>query len=177
MGRGTRLLDHAPARRERAPAPAPRVDDLQLTELSDLGWAGSPVHLRAVAGELDRRDRGELDYLAVRGADGRAVAIGAVEWADDDDGYFFQLCTHPDQRRRGHMRALIAEGEQRIRGRGRAWATLSVEPANRAAISLYEQLGYELYDHGEASWEQAGPDGQPELYVCAVLHLRKRLRP
>lgn len=67
-------------------------------------------------------------------------------------------CTHPVERGRGRVRALMAAGEQRIRDRGLTWATLSVEVDNDAARALYERLGYDADGVGEDSWK-AGPDG------------------
>jgi ribosomal protein S18 acetylase RimI-like enzyme len=154
-----------------------RVDDARSSELAELAWSGDAAHLETLAGELERRERGELDYLAVRDDRGRAVAIGAIEWRHDPDaGYFCQLCTHPDQRRRGLMRALMAAGEQRIRDRGLSWATLSVEVDNHDARAVYERLGYEICGEGEESWQKTGPAGRAVLYVCRVTHMRKRLR-
>jgi ribosomal protein S18 acetylase RimI-like enzyme len=179
MGRRTRQHDDRTAATLRAVATADaRVDDVRSTELSELAWSGDSMHLASLAGELERRDRGELDYLAVRDRRGRAVAIGAIKWTHAPHaGYLCQLCTHPKQRGRGLMRALMAAGEQRIRDRGLTWAKLSVEVDNPAARAMYERLGYKPRGEGEESWEKTGPDGQAFLYVCQVTHMRKRLRP
>ncbi len=70
-----------------APGPGSPAVTLQLTvrdllpaDLPACGWSGSPLHLRSVAGELERVRQGEVDYLAVCPPSGLPVAIGGVDY-------------------------------------------------------------------------------------------------
>ena len=60
------------------------VEDMTMDDLEAISWSGSPSHIRSVAMQLERRDRGEVDYLVVRGPDGAPVCKGSIDWQAED---------------------------------------------------------------------------------------------
>jgi ribosomal protein S18 acetylase RimI-like enzyme len=70
---------------------------------------------------------------------------------------------------------LIEAAEARIRARGIAIATLSVETNNPLARDLYERLGYAPCRERHASWESERADGSSFTYETTVTELEKRL--
>jgi ribosomal protein S18 acetylase RimI-like enzyme len=147
------------------------IDDLQRDDLARIGWSGSESHLRNVAGQLDRRDRGVVEYLVVK-VDGEPVCKGAIDYEQlEDTGEIMQVATHPDLEGKGYATRLIAEAEVRIAARGVGRALLSVEPENDRAMGLYLHLGYVPVGEREIGWET--DDGG--WYSTRVVDLEKRL--
>ncbi len=70
---------------------------------------------------------------------------------------------------------LIAAAEQRVRGRGLAFATLGVEDGNPRARRLYQRLGYQASGRQHASWEYEDDDGVLRMYETTLTMLRKPL--
>ena len=148
------------------------IDDLTRADLEEgrIGWSGSPSHLRNVALQLARRDRGVLEYLVVR-VEAEPVCKGAIDYEEfEGAGEIMQLATRPDLEGRGYATRLIAGAERRIADRGLVEARLSVEPGNERAMRLYLHLGYEPVGEREVGWET--DDG---WYSTNVVDLRKRL--
>ena len=152
------------------------VGDLQAADLERIAWSGSPSHLKNVAGQLERRDRGAVDYLVVRDADGLPIAKGAIDWEEAPNaGTIMQLATREDLQGRGHARRLIAEAEGRIRDRGLRTIRLSVEPDNERARRLYEHLGFRACGEREIGWEHETDDGTIGWYSTVVVDMEKSL--
>ena len=148
------------------------VDDLTRADLEAgrIDWSGSASHLRNVAQQLDRRDRGVLDYLVLR-VDGEPVCKAAIDYEEfAGAGEIMQLATHPDLEGRGYATRLIAAAEQRMRERGVSEARMSVEPDNDRAMGLYLHLGYQPVGEREIGWE-----GDEGWYSTQVVDLLKRL--
>jgi ribosomal protein S18 acetylase RimI-like enzyme len=117
--------------------------DLVAADLPAITWSGSPLHLEAVARELERAARGELDYLAICDAGGRPVAIGAVDFSVcDDAGVLAQLAVMPPLQSQGLGTRLVGFAERRITSRGLSRAQLAVEENNLRARALYRRLEY-----------------------------------
>lgn len=153
------------------------VDGLTEADLPVIPWSGSALHVKHVANELLRAQKGEIDYLAVRSPDGYPVSVGGVDYAKEPDGgYLWQLGTHPELRGLGVGTHLIREAERRIAKRGRPWARLEVETDNPRAKALYERLGYEVYGTATDSWMQLDKTGQEVLHVADVFQMRKRVK-
>jgi ribosomal protein S18 acetylase RimI-like enzyme len=55
--------------------------------------------------------------------------------------------------------ALVAEAESLIKQAGGGHATLMVEKTNRAAIRLYERLGFQTTGESSERWNEPMPDG------------------
>lgn len=68
---------------------------------------------------------------------------------------------HPEHRNQGVGRRLISDALQLLLERGHRWVALGVEPANAAAIRLYERLRFHDWGHGEVQTvrEVFDPDG------------------
>ena len=149
------------------------VRDLTHADLPHCAWAGSPLHLRTVAKELERVAAGVAEYLAVCVAKtDRPVAIGGVDYEQAvGSGTIHQLATMPALQSCGFGTALIEEAEQRIRRRGLTRAELCVEHDNPRAHALYERLGYVVFDNVLDAWDEEKLDGTISRYetMCAVL--------
>jgi ribosomal-protein-alanine N-acetyltransferase len=83
------------------------------------------------------------DLLATPGTfatgDERAFALGRVIL---DEAELLTIATHPEQRRRGLGRTMLAAFESEARDRGATIAHLEVAADNVPAIALYEAGGY-----------------------------------
>jgi ribosomal protein S18 acetylase RimI-like enzyme len=86
----------------------------------------------------------ERDLIAVA-PDGRAASF-CVFWLDPVNraGYFEPVGTHPDFQRRGLGRAVLCEGLRRMKDQGMLTATVCAYDDNRAAIGLYESVGFRI---------------------------------
>jgi ribosomal-protein-alanine N-acetyltransferase len=65
-----------------------------------------------------------------------------IFWVVLDEMHILNLAVHPQRRRRGLARRLLAEGLARARGLGAELAWLEVRPSNLAARGLYESFGF-----------------------------------
>lgn len=153
-----------------------QVDDLTHKDLPRIDWSGTARHVQSVAEILDRAQRGEAEYLAVRAPDGTPVAIGAINyWEAPAAGTIFQLSTHPELQGLGLGTSLISAAEQRILRRGLHLAVVGVEDDNPRARSLYERLGYAPAGRRAVSWQAQRPDGSLYTHETVITDLQKRL--
>jgi ribosomal protein S18 acetylase RimI-like enzyme len=153
-----------------------RVDDMTRDDLDAIAWSGSASHLRNVAGQLDRRDTGVVEYLVVRDEDGSPVAKVGIDYEEHPGaGGMLQLATRADLEGRGLATMLILEAERRIHERGLPTARLSVEPDNERARRLYDHLGYTPTGEREIGWEHELEDGSLGWYSTVVVDMAKRL--
>jgi ribosomal protein S18 acetylase RimI-like enzyme len=88
---------------------------------------------------LLRRDSGAL-LLAADGAE--IVGTLIVGW-DGWRGSFYRLAVHPMRRRKGLAVALVGAGEEKLAGMGAVRLTAIVAHDERAAVALWESVGYE----------------------------------
>ncbi|MER6394892.1 GNAT family N-acetyltransferase [Kitasatospora sp. NPDC001603] len=152
------------------------VRDLTHEDLPSCGWAGSALHVRRLADQVRRAERGEVDYLAVHGPAGLPVAIGGVDYTvRSGAGTLWQLGVHPALRSCGIGALLIATAEARITARGLTVAELGVEEGNPRARALYERLGYRAYGREPDSWEVETAEGSVERYETVCTLMRKDL--
>jgi ribosomal protein S18 acetylase RimI-like enzyme len=79
--------------------------------------------------------------LFVREAGGSTVS-SLVCVQESELAGVFEVATNPAMRRRGHAQKLILSALKWAQARGARSAWLQVEEANRAALSLYTQLGF-----------------------------------
>jgi len=61
---------------------------------------------------------------------------------DGHRGWLNYLAVHPDHRRRGHGRAMVAEAERRLRALGCPKINLQVRDDNRQALEFYSRIGF-----------------------------------
>jgi len=152
------------------------VDDLQAADLTELAWSGDAAHLRSIQTKLLAVARGEADYLAVRAPDGSPLAIGLIDYSiDENAAEIGQLAVQPQLQGMGLGTHLIAQAEVRIRTRGRQWAVMGVETDQERTRTLYERLGYVLYDRKPDAWLVDDGKGGTRVYTTEVLLLRKSL--
>jgi predicted GNAT family acetyltransferase len=87
---------------------------------------------------------GELgDFIGVRDASGKLVAMTGVRLHVPGFTEISAVCTHPDHLGKGYAGTLMLEIMARIRGRGET-PMLHVRSNNTRAIQLYERLGFKL---------------------------------
>src|SRR3954466_13786196 len=146
------------------------------SDLDGIGWSGSAAHLRNVAGQLDRRDAGAVEYLVVRDEHGSPIAKGGIDYEEHPGaGAIFQLATRVDLEGGGLATMLIDAAEQRIERRGLTAARLSVEPDNARAVRLYEHLGYRPIGERVIGWEHELENGELGWYETVVVDMEKPL--
>jgi ribosomal-protein-alanine N-acetyltransferase len=66
-----------------------------------------------------------------------------IFWVVADEMHILNLAVHPQQRRRGLARRLLAEGMAQARGLGARVAWLEVRPSNTPALALYHAFGFQ----------------------------------
>jgi predicted GNAT family acetyltransferase len=120
--------------------------ELPSNDIVPLGEADAPAMLALTQltepGPFLARTHAMGNFLGIR-IDGRLVAMAGERLRFPGYTEVSGVCTHPDFRGRGFARRLSAVVAARIEARGdrpflHAWKT------NHSAISLYEQLGFEL---------------------------------
>jgi ribosomal protein S18 acetylase RimI-like enzyme len=75
--------------------------------------------------------------------DGRLLAACLITWPLDNVAHISEVATSPDHRRKGLARQCLTESLENAFERGNASsATLSVTATNRAALDLYESMGF-----------------------------------
>lgn len=152
------------------------IRDLTPEDLPSCAWAGGALHLRNVAGKLERARRGEVDYLAVCPPSGLPVAMGGIDYTENPGaGTIMQLAVHGALQSCGIGTLLIRAAEQRILARGLHRAELGVEESNPRARALYDRLGYIAYSRAPDSWDEQGPDGSIVRYETVCTLMRKEL--
>jgi ribosomal protein S18 acetylase RimI-like enzyme len=80
-----------------------------------------------------------LFWLAER--DGRVVGTLMAGW-DGHRGWLYSLGVHPDARRAGIARTLLATAERALAERGCPRVNLQVFPENAAALAFWRAAGY-----------------------------------
>jgi [ribosomal protein S18]-alanine N-acetyltransferase len=97
-----------------------------------------PWSRQSFTAELEKSPRPFARVARLRGA----VVGYLFAWFVLDEVHLGNLAVHPDHRRQGIGRALLAELVTRSRRRGSSFITLEVRARNAAAIALYSQYGF-----------------------------------
>jgi ribosomal protein S18 acetylase RimI-like enzyme len=114
-----------------------------------------PPWLAERVGELMEQDA--IVLVAGRGPDGLAVLrFRSALWSPRLECYLAELYVVPERRGRGIGRALMQAALSTARDRGADRIELGTSEADRAAIGLYESLGFVN--------RERGPEG-PVMYV------------
>jgi ribosomal protein S18 acetylase RimI-like enzyme len=152
------------------------VRDLTEEDLPACGWYGPPTALAAVAAAIERRRRGEVDYLAVCPPSGLPVAVGGADYGKPPGAAtIWQLSVQAELRSCGIGTVLVEALEERIRARGLRWAELGVDDNRSRPRALYERLGYVVSGSEIGSWDEEAADGTTSRYETRITLLRKRL--
>jgi GNAT superfamily N-acetyltransferase len=152
------------------------VRDLTEEDLPACGWYGTATDLAYVAEAIQRRRRGEVDYLAVCPPSGLPVAVGGADYTKPPGAAtVWQLSVQAELRSCGIGTVLIGALEQRVRARGLRWVELGVDDNSSRARALYERLGYVVSGSEIGSWDQEAADGSTTRYETRITLLRKEL--
>ena len=152
------------------------VDNLTLNDLDNISWSGTPTHIRYVKEAIERVEKGEVDYLAVRDTTGNPISIGGVDYkVHKDAGTMWQIITKESLRGLGLGSKLIKELENRIKSRGINIAMLGVEKENIKAQDLYKRLGYEVCGETKDSWDQEDKEGKVSTHYADGVLMKKSL--
>ena len=74
----------------------------------------------------------------------RHIVGSVIATFDGWRGNMYRIAVHPDYRRRGIGRALVAEGEKRLAKLGAKRITALVEEKYPGAIAFWSDVGYEI---------------------------------
>jgi mycothiol synthase len=103
-------------------------------------WTPEVMAARRNMGWFDPRD-------LITARDGRELlGFCWVKWGEPQRGEIYLLAVRPSAQRQGLGRALALAGLQRMARHGAGEAFLYVDDANQAALTLYQDLGFNL-DH------------------------------
>ena len=91
--------------------------------------------------DIARKSTTQPELFLVGIADARLVATAMVGY-DGHRGWVNYLAVAVDARRHGHARALMAEAERLLAGRGCPKFNLQLRTTNVAALGFYRSLGY-----------------------------------
>jgi ribosomal protein S18 acetylase RimI-like enzyme len=80
---------------------------------------------------------------------GQTLAGSGALIIDGDSGRIVRVAVHPQWRRRGIGRALVAALLEAARARGLACAWMETNDDWRGAIGLYRRCGFQEFDHRE----------------------------
>jgi ribosomal protein S18 acetylase RimI-like enzyme len=95
--------------------------------------------------DIDRKLARDAENLLI--AEEGSQVIGSVMVGyDGHRGWINYLAVHPDHRRGGLGRLLMAEAEQRLRQQGCPKVNLQVRSENTPAVQFYRRLGYAVDD-------------------------------
>lgn len=89
--------------------------------------------------------------------DGRIVGM-LVAWMLVDEAHIATLATHPDHRRRGIARELLAHVLRSMAREGAVSSLLEVRESNTAAQSMYRQFGYEAVGRRKRYYKDTDED-------------------
>jgi len=105
--------------------------------------AGLPYRPRGRDGRdrISREIEGECAIFLVAAEDSRL--IGSVLGTHDGrKGWINRLAVHPEHRKRGIGRALVAEAEERLLKLGIEIVTCLIEDWNEESLAFFEWIGY-----------------------------------
>ena len=89
------------------------------------------------------RDWAYLEVLRERQKDGESRVVAFCNyWLVRDEVHLLNIATHPDRRRQGHARALLAHVVDFARRHRCRYVTLEARRSNQGAIDLYRQFGF-----------------------------------
>jgi [ribosomal protein S18]-alanine N-acetyltransferase len=81
-----------------------------------------------------------------------------VIWLILDEAHIANIAVHPDHRRLGAGRELLAQGLKQAIGRGATSASLEVRSGNTSAQALYREFGLDVVGRRAAYYKDNGED-------------------
>jgi ribosomal protein S18 acetylase RimI-like enzyme len=95
------------------------------------------------AADLRRAVAGTAAHVLVAEVGGRVIG-SIIGTFDGWRGNIYRLAVHPEFRRRGVARALVAEVETKLAGQGAVRITALVEKEHPRAMNFWEAVGYRV---------------------------------
>ncbi len=111
------------------------------------------------------RDCLRVGYLCRVWTVGEAIRAYGIMSVAVGEAHVFNVCVHPDHRRRGWGRQTMIALLDDARRRGAHTAFLEVRPSNRGAIALYHDLGFN--EVGLRPGYYPAPHGREDALVMA----------
>ena len=91
--------------------------------------------------------------------DSTGLIVGfLLAWSVADELHLLELASHPDQRRRGFGRALLAALVAHAREAKKRLLLLEVRRSNQAAIALYQSAGFQTTGVRRGYYSDTGED-------------------
>jgi ribosomal protein S18 acetylase RimI-like enzyme len=90
-----------------------------------------------------KRARKGPDSAVLIGRDGKTIVASVMVGHDGHRGCVYYVSVHPDHRKKGHGRALMAAAEAWLRERGIQKLNLMVRAENTHAQAFYETLDFD----------------------------------
>lgn len=121
------------------------LHDIERVHAIDMLSFSLPWSERSYRFELTE-NKNALVYVAeVDTPGGEPLVIGMIViWVVLDEAHVATLAVHPEYRKLGAARRLLAHGLRAAAERGAVLAYLEVRRSNRAAQALYESFGFEV---------------------------------
>ncbi len=115
-------------------------DELAVADLWQLVFPDSSQWNDPVA-DISRKMRVQPELFFVASV-GRDVVGTIMAGYDGHRGWIYYVVVHPERRRAGLGRRLVAHAEQALRDIGCPKANLQIRAGNEAAVGFYQALGY-----------------------------------
>ena len=130
------------------------VEDIPAVVALDQASFSLPWPERSFRFELTQNEASRC-WVAV--ADGRVVGM-IVNWLLVDEAHVATLAVHPEYRRRGIARDLLAHSLRSMVGEGAVSSFLEVRESNVAARAMYRKFGYEDTGRRKAYYKDNNED-------------------
>lgn len=151
-----------------------QMEDLEAVHAIDCLSFSLPWPAKAFRYELLENERSRLWVAVVKTAEGNVQVVGdIVVWLVVDEAHIATLAVHPDYRRCGIARQLLATALEAARQMGMQSATLEVRAGNLAAQKLYLSFGFEIVGRRHAYYQ----DNQEDALIMTLADLGRENRP
>jgi ribosomal-protein-alanine N-acetyltransferase len=131
------------------------LDDLPAVLEIDRQSFPTPWPERSYRFELTQNPAAELFVAEMHDAD----VVGFLGyWLIADEVHISTFAVEPDHREQGIGERLLVRALIKARGKGADVATLEVRESNRAAIELYQKLGFESAGRRNGYYRDNGED-------------------
>lgn len=122
-----------------------RLEDLEQVHAIDVLSFRLPWSERSFRYELTGNQASRLWVAEITDPSGQTVVVGQVAiWLIIDEAHIGTIAIHPDYRRQGIGRKLLAEALLSIEKEGAKQAFLEVRRSNESAQAMYQKFGFEV---------------------------------